>query len=77
MLIYVRPTNEALLSARVPIMFYVSSEERTRLPSTARIERAHSDRVRSASKEGTWPLLILNPLIAESPRVTIFHFGIA
>ncbi|MEO7858926.1 MAG: hypothetical protein ABIU05_00555, partial [Nitrospirales bacterium] len=25
-----------------------------RLPSTARVERAHSDRARSASKEGTW-----------------------
>jgi hypothetical protein len=27
-----------------------------RLPSTARVERAHSDRAHSASKEGTWPL---------------------
>jgi hypothetical protein len=27
-----------------------------RLPSTARVERAHSDRARSASKEGAWPL---------------------
>ena len=27
-----------------------------RLPSTARIERAHSDCARSASKEGTWAL---------------------
>ena len=27
-----------------------------RLPFTARIERAHSDRARSASKKGTWPL---------------------
>jgi hypothetical protein len=29
-----------------------------RLPSTARVERAHSDRARSASKEGTWPLTL-------------------
>ncbi len=27
-----------------------------RLPFTARIERAHSYRARSASKKGTWPL---------------------
>src|SRR5438445_4167325 len=27
-----------------------------RLPFTARIGRAHSDRARSASKKGTWPL---------------------
>jgi hypothetical protein len=26
------------------------------LPFTARVERAHSDRARSASKKGTWPL---------------------
>jgi hypothetical protein len=31
-------------------------EEWPRLPSTARIERAHSYRARSASREGTWPL---------------------
>ena len=30
--------------------------EVARLPFTARIERAHSDRARSASKKGTWPL---------------------
>ena len=30
--------------------------EWSRLPSTARVERAHPDRARSASKEGTWPL---------------------
>ena len=35
---------------------YLVPRERPRLPSTARIERAHSDRARSASKEGTWPL---------------------
>jgi len=32
-------------------------EEWPRLPSTARIERAQFHRARSASKEGTWPLL--------------------
>jgi hypothetical protein len=31
-------------------------EEWPRLPFTARIDRAHSDRARSASKKGTWPL---------------------
>jgi hypothetical protein len=35
---------------------YLSLRERPRLPLTARIERAHSDRARSASKKGTWPL---------------------
>jgi hypothetical protein len=39
----------------LPIFFNRSSREWPRLPSTARIERAHSDRARSASKEGTWP----------------------
>jgi hypothetical protein len=33
-----------------------SGREWPRLPFTARIERAHSDRARSASKKGTWPL---------------------
>jgi hypothetical protein len=40
----------------LPFFFNRSSSERPRLPSTARIERAHSDRARSASKEDTWPL---------------------
>ena len=35
---------------------YLSLGEWPRLPFTARIERAHSDRARSASKKGTWPL---------------------
>src|SRR4029077_7214245 len=35
---------------------HLSLGERPRLPFTARIERAHSDRARSASKKGTWPL---------------------
>ena len=44
-----------------------------RLPSTARIERAHSDRARSASKEGTWPLpsLFHDPARAAGSRVTV------
>src|SRR4029077_10180780 len=36
-------------------------EEWPRLPFTARIERAHSDRARTASKKGTWPLLTSFP----------------
>jgi hypothetical protein len=36
---------------------YTPSEGVARLPLTARIERAHSYRARSASKKGTWPLL--------------------
>jgi len=36
-----------------------------RLPFTARIERAHSYRARSASKKGTWP----PPLTLPRPRV--------
>ena len=37
---------------------YLSIEEWPRLPSTARIGRAPFHRARSASKEGTWPLLL-------------------
>jgi len=37
------------------------------LPSTARIGRAHSDRARSASKEGTWPLPPLLHLLLHPP----------
>jgi hypothetical protein len=36
--------------------FYVSLREWSRLPFTARIERAPFHRARSASKKGTWPL---------------------
>ena len=36
---------------------YLPLEEWPRLPSTARIERAPFHRARSASEEGTWPLL--------------------
>ena len=39
------------------------------MPSTARIERAHSDRARSASKEGTWTLPPPNSLSCAGPRV--------
>ena len=35
---------------------HLSLREWPRLPFTARIERAHSYRARSASKKGTWPL---------------------
>ena len=43
--------------ARIPSSsLHRSSREWPRLPSTARIERAHSYRARSASKEGAWPL---------------------
>ena len=46
-----RASNQSLpVLATYPIM------ERPRLPFAARIERAHSYRGRSASKEGTWPL---------------------
>ena len=48
----VRASNEGL-----PTFPYLSQREWPKLPSTARIERAHSYRARSASKEGTWLLL--------------------
>jgi cytochrome c biogenesis protein CcdA len=51
MLVEVRPSNEAH-----PILYPVILRERPRLPFTARIERAHSYRARSASKKGTWLL---------------------
>ena len=51
MLVYVRPSNEAY-----PILDLAILREWPRLPFTARIERAHSYRARSASKKGTWPL---------------------
>ena len=40
---------------------YSPQEEWPRLPFTARIERAHSYRARSASKKGTWPLPLFPP----------------
>jgi hypothetical protein len=73
-LVYVRPSNEALLRARVPgaqdqggvlpvilscasvFLLNHSLGGRPRLSSTARMERAHSYRARSASKEDTWLL---------------------
>ena len=47
MLVYVRPSNEALLRARVP-----GAQDQHECPSHP------SDRARSASKKGTWPLPI-------------------
>ena len=45
----------AIESLRVPTVFlFPLTEGAARLPLTARIERAHSDRARSASKKGTW-----------------------
>jgi hypothetical protein len=46
MLVYVRPSNEALLRARVP-----GAQDQCGCPSH------HSYRARSTSKECTWPLL--------------------
>jgi hypothetical protein len=67
MLVYVRPTSEALLSARVPSIIYVFSRaadeaapncaQHSHPPNPERAgtrscpTRAHSDRARSASKE--------------------------
>jgi hypothetical protein len=51
MLIYVRPSNEALLRARVP-----GAQDQRGCPAPPFY------RARSASKEGTWPL----PSIADS-----------
>ena len=71
MLVQARPSNEALLRARVPgaqdqrgypshLLLSFSplhpQGEWPRPPLTARIERAPSERARSASKKGTWPL---------------------
>jgi hypothetical protein len=59
-----RVPNEALSSSR-----YITLGEWPRLSSTARVERAHSDCARSASKEGTWrspshlPKLLSTPLL--------------
>ena len=43
-------------SEGLPILYTRYLREWPRLPFTARIERAHSYRARSASKKGTWPL---------------------
>ncbi len=51
--------------ARASNPFHVSLREWPRLPFTARIERAHSYRARSASKKGTWPL---PPPLFDSPQ---------
>ena len=62
---YVRASNEGCPPDRAlrehrespgfPHFFFPGiGREWPRMPSTARIERAHSDCVRSASKEGTW-----------------------
>ena len=45
-----------LARARAFQPLYLSSREWSRLPFTARIERAPFHRARSASKKGTWPL---------------------
>src|SRR5207344_3159234 len=45
----------------------------TRAGPTAAVERAHSDRARSGSKEGTWPL----PSILLRPRVASLRVPIA
>ncbi len=50
--------QDALYPERGPSSsLYLPLEEWPTLPSTARIERAQIHRARSASKEGTWPLL--------------------
>ena len=48
-----RGSSGLLSFSSIPLSQYW--KEWPRLPSTARMERAHSDRARSASKEGTWP----------------------
>ena len=51
-------TRDALYPERGPSnSLYLPLGEWPRLPSTTRIERAPFYRARSASKEGTWPLL--------------------
>ena len=49
----------------MPTASVPNSLTRSGLPLTARIDRAHSDRARSASKEGTWPPPLLLPHRAE------------
>ena len=45
------------------------------LPFTARIERAHSYRARSASKKGTWllPSIFLRPRVARAQKIIRLH----
>ena len=50
---------------------YLFLGEPARLPFTARIERAHSYRARSASKKGTWPL---PPLLADVFTILLGDF---
>ena len=45
-----------LTQARATNPLHLSLRERPSLPFTARIERAHSYRARSASKKGSWSL---------------------
>ena len=63
-----RVSNEGLLRPRVarahPNSLHPSLGERPRLPFTARIERAHSYRARSASKKGTWPFFTISSKLA-------------
>ena len=49
-----RRSTASILSV-VPTLY---EGARPRLPLTGRVERAHSDRARSASKKGTWPLFL-------------------
>jgi hypothetical protein len=44
-----------------------------RLPFTARIGRAHSDRARSASKKGTWTLPSFSLFFRRALRYTPMH----
>jgi hypothetical protein len=52
----VTPRRVISPSEGLPILYTAILREWPRLPFTARIERAHSYRARSASKKGTWPL---------------------
>ncbi len=54
---------------------HLTSREWPRLPFTARIERAHSDRARSASKKGTWPLppILLRARVARAQKIISPH----
>jgi hypothetical protein len=52
-----RALHEHRRPSSLPPILTFSLGEWPRLPFTARIERAHSYRARSANKKGTWPLL--------------------
>ena len=58
MLVYVRPSNEALLRARVP-----GAQDQRGCPSNP------FHRARSASKKGTWLSMILPSLLISSKEV--------